>query len=227
MELVRLEQRQLLEMPRLLVIDLELTCGPGVTHDLQDIIEVGFCVLERGAPTQESAAQSVYIRPERSTINRFCEKLTGITWERVSNQPNFARTAPRLKDLVADIRADAWVSWGQDQTLLHRQSLAAGVANPFEGLEHVDIKRLLTPLIYQLTGGVKPKGAGGGVGLETAMKQLGIQFEGSAHSGAVDAQNTARLVQEVRRLAEPHMKAAAARTLHEPIGHVHTRRMRP
>lgn len=214
------EQRQLLAAPRLLVIDLELTCGPGVTHDIQDIIEVGHCVLELNAPPR--AAASVYIRPERSPITRFCEQLTGITWDKVANRPNFARTAPRLRELVADASADAWVSWGQDQTLVHRQSLASGVSNPFEGLLHVDIKRLLSPLVYQLTGGVKPKGAGAGVGLEAAMRQLGLPFEGRAHSGADDALNTARLVAELRRLAAPYLDAASAQA---PRGSA--RRLRP
>lgn len=204
------EQRKLLVTPRLLVIDLELTCGPGVTHDIQDIIEVGACVLELGAPPAQAAASSFYIHPERSPITRFCTQLTGIVWEQVANRPNFARAAPRLRELAHDAGADTWVSWGQDQTLLHRQSLAAGVENPFGHLEHVDIKRLLTPLVYQLTGGMKPKGAGAGVGIEAAMKELGLLFEGRAHSGVVDAWNAARLVAEVRRLAEPHLKASAA-----------------
>lgn len=202
------KQRKLLSAPRLLVIDLELTCGPGVTQGVQDVIEVGHCMLELGLPPRE--ADSVYIRPERSGITPFCEQLTGITWEKVANRPNFARTAPRLRELVDDARADAWVSWGQDQTLMHRQSLAADVENPFERLAHVDIKRLLSPLVYQLTGGVKPKGAGAGVGLETAMRQLGLQFEGRAHSGANDALNTARLVSELRRLAAPQLRGRAS-----------------
>ncbi len=204
---VREEQRQLLLQPRLLVIDLELTCGPGVTQDIEDIIEVGACVLELGMLATVAPAVSIYVRPERSVINKFCTVLTGITPARVANEPNFAAVAPRLKQLSDDCGANTWVSWGQDQTLLHRQCLAAGVDNPFGHLQHVDIKRLLTPLIYQLTGGTKPKGAGAGVGLETAMKELGVPFEGRAHSGAVDALNTARLVAEVRRLAKPLLTA--------------------
>lgn len=106
---------------------------------------------------------------------------------------------------------------------MHRQCLAAGVDNPFGHLQHVDIKRLLTPLIYQLTGGTKPKGAGAGVGLETAMKELGVPFEGRAHSGAVDALNTARLVAEARRLAEPHLRSA----VHHQVAHRSARGARP
>jgi len=209
-EFIKVEQRQLLLQQRLLVIDLELTCGPGVTHGTQDIIEVGACVLERGVPATESPAVSVYVRPERSAVNKFCTMLTGITPARVANEPNFAAMVPRLKQLADNSGATTWVSWGQDQTLLHRQCVASGVDNPFDGLEHVDIKRLLTPLVYQLTGGEKPKGAGSGVGLATAMKQLGLWFHGRAHSGAFDAMNTARLVEELQRLAEPHLKATAA-----------------
>jgi inhibitor of KinA sporulation pathway (predicted exonuclease) len=179
-------------------------------------------VLEQGKPAAQ--ASSVYVRPERSPITPFCTHLTGITRERVANEPNFARLAPRLQEMAKNAGVDAWVSWGQDQTLLHRQSLAADVENPFETIPHVDIKRLLSPLVYQLTGGVKPRGVGAGVGLETAMKQLGIPFEGRAHSGAVDALNAASMVAEVRRLAEPYLKAEAAAR-----DHVHSlvRRARP
>lgn len=220
---VSAEQRKLLTKPRLLIIDLELTCGPGVSHDIQDIIEVGSCVLALESAPLKEASLSHYIRPERSPVTKFCTQLTGITWEQVANRPNFARTAPRLRELACDAGVDTWVSWGQDQTLLHRQSLAAGVENPFGHLEHVDVKRLLTPLVLNLTGGTKPKGAGSGIGLETAMKELGLRFEGRAHSGAVDAWNTARLVAEVRRLVEPHLKAAAGCDVARRPAH----RMRP
>jgi inhibitor of KinA sporulation pathway (predicted exonuclease) len=210
------EQRRLLELPRLLVVDLELTCGPGITQDIQDIIEVGTFVLARDSGVDaDSPVASFYVRPARSPITPFCTQLTGITREQVTNQPNFARVAPRLQELADASGAQVWVSWGQDQTLLHRQCVAAGVENPFKRLEHFDIKRLLTPLVYRVTGGTKPQGAGSGVGLETAMKALGLQFKGRAHSGAADALNTARLVQELRRQAEQHLKSAAGPRVQE------------
>lgn len=198
-------QRHVLVAPRLLVVDLEMTCGLGVTMDVQDIIEVGTCVLELGSPVSAEDSASVFVRPVRSRVTQFCTKLTGITPERVANAPNFAATAPRLNELVRAVGAAAWVTWGQDQTLMHRQCLASEVPNPFDGLLHVDIKRLMTPLLYQLTGGAKPQGAGAGVGLKTALTQLGLEFIGRHHGGAADAFNTARLLEEVRRRAGAHL----------------------
>jgi inhibitor of KinA sporulation pathway (predicted exonuclease) len=216
---VRDNQRSVLESARLLVVDVECTCGPGVTEDIRDIIEFGSLVLELNVPPALEHASSMYVRPERSAVNSFCTRLTGITPERLTNEPNFVRCAPCIRAMILDARVDSWATWGEDQTLVHRQCVASGVANPFEGLLHVDLKRLMTPLVYQLTGGEKPKGAGAGVGLSTALRELGLGFIGRQHGGAADAFNTARVLQELRRRAAPHL----ARTVESPV----RRRRRP
>lgn len=194
------EQRRILAHPRLLIIDFEMTCGPGVTPGAQDIIEVGMCVLDREVLVQASDAVSVYVRPVRSQITPFCEKLTGITAARVAGEPTFPEVAPALRAFAQQAGVGAWVAWGDDYNVLHRQCVGAGVESPFEGIEFIDARKPLTSLIYAATGLPRPKGSAAGVGVATATKALGLEFEGRAHSGAFDAFNTARVLQELQRL---------------------------
>lgn len=202
------EQRDLIELPRLLFVDFELTCGPGVTSDTQDIIEVGTCGLVLGTPVAESDSASIFIKPEHSAVTAFCTDLTGVTREMVANEPGFARRAPRLRELGEAFGADAWCSRGPDHTLLHRQCVVSGVENPLAGLRHIDIRSMVTGLVYKLTGSIRPIGGNAGVGLATALKELQIDFEGRPHRGRADAYNTARILEHLRihlpaRLVKP------------------------
>lgn len=192
------EERRLLDLARILVVDLELTCGPGVNVDSQEIIEIGTCGLVLGKLVSESDSASIHVKPERSVINSFCTALTGVTRDLAANEPGFARRAPRIRDLLVTFGADAWCSWGPDHTLLHRQCVASGVENPLASVPHIDVRSMLTSLVYKLTGNKKPLGANSGVGLATALEELEIDFEGRQHCGRADAYNTARLLQQVR-----------------------------
>ena len=176
----------------------QLTCGPGVNADSQEVIEVGTCGLILGEPVSESDSASTFIKPEHSVINSFCTSLTGVTRELVANEPGFARRAPRIRELLEAFGADAWCSWGPDHTLVHRQCVTSGVESPFAGVPHIDVRSMLSSLVYKITGNNKPVGANSGVGLATALKELAIDFEGRPHCGRADAYNTARLLQQVR-----------------------------
>lgn len=206
------EQLQLLELRRVLVVDLELTCGVGVTPETQDIIEAGFCVLELGRPVLESDASSLLIKPERSPITDFCTNLTGITREMMADQPNFLDQAAVIREIFARAGADAWVSWGQDHTLTQRQSLALGIADPFAaaGIPHIDLKPPITTLVFRVTAAKRPEGSSSGVSINLAMKALGLSGEGQATSAKFDAYNAARILFAVRRLAEPMRKLKAS-----------------
>ncbi len=66
---------------QIIIIDLEATCWENdriPTGQKVDIIEMGICKLDLISNTI-SQKQSIYVIPERSEINRFCTKLTGIT----------------------------------------------------------------------------------------------------------------------------------------------------
>ncbi|MFK4706176.1 inhibitor of KinA sporulation pathway (predicted exonuclease) [Roseateles asaccharophilus] len=191
-----------LALERVLVIDFENTCGPGVTQGTSDIIEIGAYCLSFAGDIDAASAVSLLIRPVRSEVNTFCTRLTGIRPEQVADQPTFPVRAVELEALARGFQSQAWVSWGQDQNLLHKQCVGAEVPNPLEGLPHFDIKRLLTSMVYEASGGERPKGSGDGVGLKTALKELGLGFIGIPHSARDDALNTAILLKRLRSLAK-------------------------
>lgn len=200
--------------PRLLVVDFEMTCGPGVLHAQQDIIEVGLCLLEVGALPGDP--QSLLIRPTRSPVTKFCTKLTGIAWPQVKNKPPFPPAARKLSALAADLRVDAWAAWGADDNVLHRQCVGLNIANPFGHLHYLNLKSLLVRSIYAISAGTRPKGSGAGVGLATAMRELAIEPYGRAHSGAADAYNAAMVLSVVRSKLPHEPRAAAADRRRDP-----------
>jgi len=195
------EAMRLLLQGNALVVDLELTCGPSVTQGMQDIIEFGMCPLRDGRAI-ESEASTRYIRPVRSEVNSFCTRLTGITPEKLADKPTFADSLDSMEQVIAATEATSWISWGPDHQLLHRQCVGLQVKNPLADLPHFDARKLLTPLLYGLAGKERPPGGGAGVGLQSAMTLMELQFEGRQHSGLVDAVNTARLLERVRALAQ-------------------------
>lgn len=185
---------EMLGQPRLLVVDLESTCGPGVTAGHQEVIELGYCVLDFAANTV-TPGRSLYVQPRISKVTDFCTELTGIEPEQLVGAPAFAQAVPMIAELIAASGASAWVSWGAfDHQLMHRQTEREGLANPFADIEHFNAMKLLAPALSVLLGEPVQKN---GMGLGNAFSKLDLVFEGRAHSGAVDAQNTAALILHV------------------------------
>lgn len=192
-------QYRLLSAGTLLVVDLELTCGPGITADIQDIIQVGIVPMVMGVPPELDDTTHVWVRPQRSPVTSFCTKLTGITPANVARALLYQDLSPSLAKLNRELGPDAWASWGPDHLLIEQQNQAFGTTGPFADIPHLDIRRLVTPLIYQLTGLPRPKGSSAGVGLQTALTALGLDFVGQPHNAAADALNAARVLHGVRR----------------------------
>lgn len=201
--LERPELQSLLGTKRLLVVDFEMTCGPGVTADLQDIIEIGTCVVEPATRGHAGAPEELLVKPHRSPITSFCTKLTGLTPERVAQAPGFERQATRLRELAEREGVDAWAGWGPDHNILHRQCAALRMPNPLEWLPYFDIRRLLTPVLFLAAGRDRPRSAANGVALKTGLELIGLAFAGRLHSAGADAHNAARVVAAVADWAAP------------------------
>lgn len=185
----------------MLVVDLECTCGLGVPNEqaIQEIIEVGMSRID-AAGSDPSPGVSYYVRPVTTPINKFCTRLTGITPDTVKGRPIFEDAVIELKAIVRSHGSTAWASWGEfDHQAIERQCERLGVPNPFEGVVHVNLKPLLSPIISRLTGVALPRGAHAGIGLKSALKMLGMEFAGRPHSGADDAYNAARICSHVQR----------------------------
>ena len=205
--LERPELRRLLEVRRLLVVDFEMTCGPGVTADVQDIIEIGTCVVWPASRQMAGAPESMLVKPQRSRVTEFCTRLTGITPERVGQAPGFERQAGKLKELAVREGVDAWAGWGPDHHILHRQCEALGVADPLDSVPYFDIRRLLSPVV-NLAAGAEDSSSKV-LALKTALERMGLGFAGRHHSADADAHNAARLLAAVADWAWPRLEASA------------------
>ena len=174
-------------LDKILVVDLEATCWEGEPPkgESSEIIEIGFCVLD-AATGQRSDAQGLLVRPERSTLSDYCQKLTTITPEMLDGAPSFAEACALLVDQY-DSQRRTWASYGDfDRIKLQQQCADWDVPYPF-GRSHINVKNL-----FALQQGLTEE-----VGLQKATAQLGLPFEGTIHRGVDDAWNIAAVLNEV------------------------------
>ena len=168
-------------LDQVLIVDVEATCWDGPTPDGQEseIIEIGLCLLETASGKRHSK-RSILVRPERSTVSSFCTHLTGLTQEQVGQGISFAQACTLLQnDYCSHQRV--WASYGDsDRLRFEKQCREHQVIYPF-GPKHVNIK-ILFALLHAF-----PRE----VGMARALQTLDLPLEGTHHSGADDAWNSA------------------------------------
>ena len=127
---------------KIIVVDLEATCWD-VDGDYQrkhsEIIEIGICVLntETGEITQN---EGILVKPENSTISKFCERLTTISQEMVDKEGIYLEDA--IEKLFTEYQSDeyGWASYGAyDKSMMKRQCELKNVEYPF-GKYHLNVK---------------------------------------------------------------------------------------
>jgi inhibitor of KinA sporulation pathway (predicted exonuclease) len=171
-------------LDQVVVVDVESTCWEGAPPpgQVNEIIEVGVCAFDV-ASAKPLGRVSILVRPERSTVSEFCTALTTLTQEQVEAGVPFAAACATLeRDYLTKERA--WASWGDyDRRQFERQCEATGVPFPF-GPTHLNVKAL-----FALANGLEHE-----VGMDAALRRLGLPLEGTHHRGADDAWNIARLL---------------------------------
>lgn len=166
------------------VVDVEATCWkteppPG---QMNEIIEIGVCPLnlETLIPADK---QSVLVKPERSKVSAFCTRLTSLTQEQVDDGVSFDEACRQVQRTFGTTNR-LWASWGNyDQRIFSSQCELTGLPYPFSG-NHLNIKALFA----------EAKGLTRTVGLQRAIKNIGLVAEGRPHRGDDDAWNTARVL---------------------------------
>ncbi|MBK6616558.1 3'-5' exonuclease [Ottowia sp.] len=196
---------RLLASNRVLLVDIECTCGLGVANerDVQEVIELGLCMDGKASPAQHGAQLSAYVRPSYTQVNAFCERLTGISDGMLRDEPCFKPRMEWLERALVKWQPELWASWGDfDREQVQRECDRLGVPNPLATLVHINAKRALArhlAAVAESRAMTFPKGAKRGVGIGRALKFLGLEFEGRQHCGADDAFNMARVIAGVRR----------------------------
>ncbi|KAJ0051287.1 hypothetical protein NL108_018059 [Boleophthalmus pectinirostris] len=207
----------------IIVIDFESTCWKEKNNYGQEIIEFPAVLLNTSTGEVEAEFHS-YVQPqEHPILSAFCTELTGITQTQVeagvplqiclSRFSRWLQTLQHQKGLVFSQTAQHRAAHRGSQTLHFPHMVGKTSGNVFLCVSYWDLgvcllyeckrKQITRPSAlnswidlrstYRLFYNRKPKGLNG------ALQDLGIQFEGREHSGLDDARNTAQLAARMMR----------------------------
>ncbi|NXO23457.1 ERI2 exoribonuclease, partial [Cisticola juncidis] len=188
----------------LIVLDFEATCWGDRGRRGPEIIEFPAVLLNTSTGALESEFH-MYVQPqEHPILSEFCTELTGITqnqvdegvplniclsqflkWiQKIQKEKKIIFSTDGQSNSTSDAKACAFVTW-TDWDLgvcLHYECKRKQLRKPDILNSWIDLKAT-----YRAFYNRKPKGLNG------ALQDLGIAFEGREHSGLDDSRNTARL----------------------------------
>ena len=170
-------------LDKITVVDLETTCEDETGEEPpREVIEVGVCLLDhRSGDITER--QSILVRPAFSKVSDFCTKLTTLTQEQVESGIPFSQACALLEERYKTKRR-IWASYGDfDRNQFERECRSKGIPYPF-GPRHINVKTLFA-LRHRLTQEV---------GMDEALRRLGLELIGIHHRGMDDAHNVARIL---------------------------------
>ncbi len=170
---------------KLLVVDLEATCGDSdFPRAERETIEIGAVMVDAKTLAILAEFQSL-IRPVRHPeLTPYCMELTGITQRDVDSAPGFATAFQSFTRCMLD-PADhvVFVSWGAyDRRQLVRDCDYHGVTYCLP--PHVDLSVEFT----------KRAGLARRASMARAVSSVGMTLEGQHHRGIDDARNLVRLL---------------------------------
>ncbi len=175
--------------PYYLIVDLEATCSDdgSVPRQEMEIIEIGAVMLNARSLEIDDEFQT-FVRPVRHPrLTDFCTRLTTITQEQVEAAPEFIDALMHFTKWTRRHESALFCSWGNyDKNQLQQDCALHRIDYPFsEG--HLDLKQAYSDAV----------GKSKRFAMNAAMKQLGIEPQGTLHRGIDDARNTARIVRAV------------------------------
>ena len=172
-----------------IVIDLEMNPVKRELKDvrrflLDEVIEFGAVKLnENYVPIEEFQC---YVRPQFGEINKHITKLTGITWETVENEKNFADSFRKFFDWIGtwDMKIYSWSS----SDIKQLKSECSYKIPDF------DIKRLESQWIDIQKEFDDRIGLHSNLALKHAVGAMNRDFKGTQHTALADAANTAAIL---------------------------------
>jgi inhibitor of KinA sporulation pathway (predicted exonuclease) len=170
-------------LDKIIVVDLETTCEDQIVEEPpREVIEVGICLLDpRSGNITER--QSILVKPAFSQVSDFCTKLTTLTREQVESGIPFAEACALLKQRYKTKRR-VWASYGDfDRNQFERECRSKGAPYPF-GPRHINVKTLFA-IRHRLSQEM---------GMDKALRRLGLEPIGTPHRGVDDAHNVARIL---------------------------------
>lgn len=173
------------ELEKILVLDLEFTCWMGRPPEgmQQEIIEIGIaevCLMDK----KITNTKRILVKPENSKVSRFCTKLTGIKQSHLNKKGISLVDANKILINEYNSKDLFWSSWGSyDKKHYNKECKNKEIEYPFS-LDYIDLQKK-----YSENLGIKRL-----FGVENALFDLNLKFEGTPHSALDDAYNTARIL---------------------------------
>lgn len=201
---VRKKQKNDQPFSHLIVIDFESTCWENDKLRPQEIIEFPAVLLNTHTGELEDEFH-FYVQPsEFPVLSSFCQQLTGISQDTVDEGIPLSMCLRKFATWLGKLRDNKGIVCGNDKatSISKGQSEAAfvtwsdwdlGVCLLYETKR----KQITLPAAFNnwidLRATYRKFYSRRPEGLNGALKELGIEFEGREHSGLDDAKNTARL----------------------------------
>lgn len=171
---------------KIILFDLEMCCwNDGRIPSTGEIIEIGLVELDLLTKKITKEA-SILVKPDYDEVSDFTELLTGHSSRKILKQGVPLHTAIRRVLRTFGGKGTIYGAWGRDDLYLANECDKKGVKMPFK--EFINIYNLF---------GFKYRPGSNSVSLKEALRTTGVDFEGRAHSGLVDARNLANLYLEI------------------------------
>lgn len=170
-------------MANILVVDLESTCDEDSPDFDNEVIEVGAVWATSTGEILDTFQR--FVRPiENPRLTPFCMALTHIEQACVDAAFAWPKVAAELAAFAQGHAGLCWASWGaSDRRQIEGECARHGIADPFAGLPHRDLKAT-----FAKKRRIKR------VGMKTAMQIVGIAPQGDHHRALSDALNIAMLL---------------------------------
>lgn len=173
---------------KVIVLDTEMTCDENQTFPNEDteIIQVGFALFDI---TTREIEQPIgfYVKPEKGSISKYCENLTGITQNDVDTKGITLKEVSEI--LIGEYKSKKRIiaTYGSDVFFFHNECTKKNIQSPFWLDSSFNIHQLFKMKI----------GKHKNTGLSSALKYFNLDFEGTPHDAKWDSFNTAKLLREL------------------------------
>lgn len=171
---------------KILVVDIESTCWeePQI-ENISEIIEIGMTPIDtKYGDILET--KNIIVKPEYSKISEFCTKLTTLTQEDVDSGISFKDACNTLINEYNSKRY-IWASYGNyDKHQFYEQCERENIEYPFTKA-HINVK-----LLFAIKYSLKRE-----VGMDRALKLLGMPLIGTHHRGGDDSRNIASILLKI------------------------------
>ena len=184
-----------MKFDQIIVIDIESTCweDPQISNfwedpqisNLSEIIEIGISpVSTKSGEILEG--KDIIVKPEHSKVSEFCTKLTTLTQDDVDSGISFKDACDILINECSS-KKYIWASYGNyDKYQFYDQCERENIEYPFVKA-HINVK-----LLFALRYSLKRE-----VGMDRALKLLGLPLIGTHHRGGDDSRNIARILSRI------------------------------